>query len=534
MSRTATRAGGIPGMPPLVIWLYAAALLTVMTQVGWCRLPFHYDHGWHAADQAVMARNFAREGVLALRGVPLRNNPPLGAEPDLAIHWPSAAPILLGFVFRVCDSSEAVYHAWSAALLLVFCGALYLLLRERYSRRVGGIAVFAALVMPVTASSAHVLGNTWLTLGFELLGVLAFIRATRDARLRPRWALLGCAGVAFGVATSWFAIMLPPGLLAVACGRRDRREILLALAYSAVAAATAAGFLFLFLSTSPELAENLSRTLMYRMNRAAFSVTTFHVHTIADQTQYTNGMSAWRAIATLYTNAVAMLGALPMLAMTALLAAGWVSRRTVTQDSAYVLFAGLYLPWLGWSAAMPQHMAYHDIAMQLLVPTAAAAFAVCAEAALDIAGRIQDEGVRRTAGVVVAGVVPLLMLLPLLRAAGSVTLGTGAAVHADMIAYARDIRSSTPPNALVMVPTPSMIPVYYADRHLIRGVQDRATLQRVIDRAPSLFPGSPVYLALPTEQAAAPAFARLGDDFPLVRASGALRLYAIGTADASP
>lgn len=534
MSDPEIRVDGSRGVPPLAAWLYAAVLLTLVTQVGWWRLPFHYEHGWHAADQAVMARNFAHDGVLARRGVPVRNNPPLGAQPDLAIHWPPAAPILLSLVYRLCGESEAVYHAWSAAWLAVFGVALSVLLRERYRPRVAGIALFTALVMPVTAGHAHVLGNTWLTLSLELLALLAFIRATDGARVRPRWAVLGGAAAAIGVATSWFALMLPPALLAAAAWRRQRREILLALAYAVAALATAAGVLALFLSTAPELGENLWRTLQYRMNVAPFAETAWRVHTIADHTQYTNGMSASRAIATLYVNAGAMLGALPMVAMGAIAAAGWMSRRSGSHDVAFVLFAGLFLPWLGWGAAMPQHMAYHDIAMQLLVPTAAAAFGVCGDAVLDIADRIPDRSVQRPTRLAVRVIVPLLLLLPLLRAAGSVTLGTGAAVHADMIAFGRDIRSSTPPNAIVIVPMPSMIPVYYADRHLIRGVQDRAVLQAVIERMPAVFPGSPVYLALPPADADAASIRRLGEGFPLVRSSGALRLYAIATPGDDP
>ena len=528
MSESATHAAGIGAGRPLALWLYAAMLLTLLLQVGWCGLPFHYPHGWHAADQAVMARNFAREGVQALRGVPLRNNPPVGAEPDVYIHWPSAAPILLSVVFRLVGASEAVYHGWSAALLVVFCATLHAVLRERYSRRVAGIAVFAVLVMPVTAGYAHALGNTWLTLSLELLSLLAFVRATSGTRVQPGWALLGGAGVAAGVATSWFAIMLPPALLAAACCRRDRRQIRLALAYGAVAAATAAGVLGLFLSAAPQLAENLWRTLLYRMNLTDFATTQLHVHTVVDQTQFTNGMSAGRAVARGYENAVAMLGALPMLAMATVVAAGWVWRRQVAEDPAYVLFAGLYLPWLGWAAAMPQHMAHHDIAMQLLVPTAAAAFGLCGDAVLDLVARVPDGGVPRVARAVVTVIAPMMMLLPLLQAVGAVTLGTGAATDAATVAYATDIRSATPPNAIVIVPMPSMVPVYYAERHLIRGVQDPDTLRWVNDRLPALFPGAPVYLALPPEGASPPALRHVGDEFPLVRATAALRLYEIG------
>jgi len=508
-----------------VSWLCAAVLLTLVTELLWLHHPFTYEHSWHASDQAVMARNFLKHGVLGLRAVPLRNNLPLGAEPDTYIHWPPLAPILLSVVFRLAGQSEAAYHSWSLVLLVAFCAALYAVIRQRYGPREGWIAVFAALTLPVTVGYSHALGNTSLTLALELASLLAFMKATAGTRIHPAWAPLGCAGVVLAVSTSWFALMLPPGLLAVALWRRDRGQIRLALLYGAVAAVTGAGVIALYLSTSPELTENLWRTVQHRMNLADFGVAEFRVHTVVDQTQFVHRVTIPRTLWAALWSALSMLGLLPVIATATVLAAGWSFRRRIAHESAYMLFAGLYGPGLLWIAAMPQHVYHHNIAMQLLVPTASAALGVCGGGLLDATARVRDDDLRRVLRAVSLVILPALMLLPLLQSLD--VRRDPAASSIDWIAYSHDIKHATPPEAIVMVPTTSMVPVYYSERHLIRGVTDPALIRQVDSRLPTLFPGAPSYFALPTVSVGSSRFRRLETEFPLVKETAALRLYAV-------
>jgi hypothetical protein len=41
-----------------------------------------------------------------------------------------------------------------------------------------------------------------------------------------------------------------------------------------------------------------------------------------------------------------------------------------------------------------------------------------------------------------------------------------------------------------------MVPVYYSDRHVIRGVVNDALVDHVMPRVRDLFPGAPIYLAI--------------------------------------
>ena len=65
-----------------------------------------------------------------------------------------------------------------------------------------------------------------------------------------------------------------------------------------------------------------------------------------------------------------------------------------------------------------------------------------------------------------------------------------------LIRYARSIRQATEPNAIVMAPLLSAVPLYYSERHIVRDVSSAAAIAQL----PILqqeFPGTPIYLAVP-------------------------------------
>ena len=66
---------------------------------------FSYAHAFVSADTATTARTFLREGVIALRGVPVNNNPPISSI-DFYAHWPPLMTVLLSGCFRVFGPSN--------------------------------------------------------------------------------------------------------------------------------------------------------------------------------------------------------------------------------------------------------------------------------------------------------------------------------------------------------------------------------------------------------------------------------------------
>src|SRR2546426_5404598 len=72
----------------LVFWLSVAALLTLIGHLTVLGRPFDNPGAWVSAHFSTMARSFVEHGIVALGGVPIQNNSPLGLEPDAYIHWP--------------------------------------------------------------------------------------------------------------------------------------------------------------------------------------------------------------------------------------------------------------------------------------------------------------------------------------------------------------------------------------------------------------------------------------------------------------
>jgi hypothetical protein len=69
--------------------------------------------------------------------------------------------------------------------------------------------------------------------------------------------------------------------------------------------------------------------------------------------------------------------------------------------------------------------------------------------------------------------------------------------HVDEdVSFGRAISEATEPGSVVMVRTPSIVPVYYSRRHVIRGIQADDVVDRLKGRISEEFPGAPVYLAL--------------------------------------
>jgi len=69
-----------------------------------------------------------------------------------------------------------------------------------------------------------------------------------------------------------------------------------------------------------------------------------------------------------------------------------------------------------------------------------------------------------------------------------------------------------PEGAVVLSPQTNMIPVYYAQRHVVRGITDWKVVSKARGELPRVFPDSPYYLAVDPEHRQSfsdpPAFAK--------------------------
>jgi hypothetical protein len=58
------------------------------------------------------------------------------------------------------------------------------------------------------------------------------------------------------------------------------------------------------------------------------------------------------------------------------------------------------------------------------------------------------------------------------------------------------IQHHTPPNAVTLSSALSAVPIYYSDRHVVRGIATPDLLRLAIPQARAAFPGSPLFFAI--------------------------------------
>jgi hypothetical protein len=120
--------------------------------------------------------------------------------------------------------------------------------------------------------------------------------------------------------------------------------------------------------------------------------------------------------------------------------------------------------------------------------------------------------------------LPAVLVLPMIPAARRA--GPQAATRA-LVEYGRAIAAATPTGSVVLASSNSMVPVYYAERHVIRGVRTDALVTRVVAETSTRFPRAPVFLALLPEERAA--FSESARRWPVAHESSHLVLFALDT-----
>jgi hypothetical protein len=158
----------------------------------------------------------------------------------------------------------------------------------------------------------------------------------------------------------------------------------------------------------------------------------------------------------------------------------------------------LAAPYVLWWVAMPNFAAIHEYELMLLAPAAALAIAAVG---MSLAEAV-DEYIDTRLGW--RGVGYLILFAGLLASLYSGRdmspdphVQPQEALQPNEAAYGTAIREATPLQAVVLSPSPSLVPVYYSERHIIRLVADDDVVERVLPEVERDFPGSPIYVAVP-------------------------------------
>ena len=90
------------------------------------------------------------------------------------------------------------------------------------------------------------------------------------------------------------------------------------------------------------------------------------------------------------------------------------------------------------------------------------------------------------------------------------------------------IQHNTPPNAVTLSSAESAVPIYYSDRHVVRGIVTPDLLRLAIPQARAAFPGSPLFFAIQdTPDIDRAGFAETLQQFTPIAHQGDSTLYAI-------
>ncbi|MGH8487954.1 MAG: ArnT family glycosyltransferase [Gammaproteobacteria bacterium] len=502
-------------------WLAVAALLTVAANHVIARRPFDGEsHSWVSAHFGTMARAFVERGVLPLRMIPIQNNPPLGNEPDAYTHWPPLFPILLSGAFRAFEESEAVARGVMLVIAAASCVALSALVRACAGPRAGLLAAFGVLVTPVFIASGNTVSHLPLATLFLTLAVLGFVRATEGERLGRGWATFGAAAMALAVLSSWEPLLGTAGLWLASFWVGSRNGRRLAFLYGAIGAMVAGAVVANSAQAYPFLFEDLWRTVMFRSGLGYASQNHVPVHTLVNLVTYGHEPSLPMVAARLVRRALA-LGEIPLVALVGVLIGAIVAERAGV-SKLRLLLGGLLVPWLLWEVLMSHHAYYHGYEMLLAVPAAAATLGVGLSAAAAFFTRAKDPTLNAMRWVPLLAVPTVLLIAAGLAWQTAIQAGSA---RTGLLEYAREIQEATEPSAVVLTPEKSMVPVYYARRHLIRGIRDDRRVDESLQSMNGVFPGSPVYLALHPDRLTG--FTRTLALYPVWKASTHVLLLAL-------
>jgi hypothetical protein len=436
--------------------------ITVISAIKHSQSRYVGSHAFVSADVATMARTFSREGFWKLRGVPVNNNPPIGPE-DGYTHWPPLLPILLGVCFRLFGSTVLISHILmlavllSTALLITRLGWLWL-------GPIGGaLAGYFWLTLPAVAQFGDLVAQQSLAVLFVTAAVLAFYTG-RDA--------LGGALLFLGVFSSWEACLVVPGIWLAASKLPAARR-------SAVIATLAAGGALICIASlyaigSPGFGTDTIQTVKYYMGLSPiYSHILPHDHRQLNFREQVSGI-IW--------NHVWMLGLLGTAAIIQLL--------IVRPKNGRLVLSALAAPWLIWTIVMRTHVAVHDFELLIAAPLTALALAWLATSDLRLA---PSNSAYMKAAVFVGLAALQMVILPTFRPQAQL----GDYSSEALIVYADQIKNATEPDAIVLTPLLSSVPLFYSDRHIVRGISNDDELTREMPTIRREFAGMPIYLAVP-------------------------------------
>jgi hypothetical protein len=520
-------------------WLAIAALALVALYARLLRLSFDGDYqGWASASCMTMAHSFNQLGALHLHFVPIQNNLPLGTDPDVYLHWPPLFPLLLSFVTRILGDHESSGRILALLITLATTLVVIAIARRLYGTRVALLSGFFFLTARATYEGGRAILHQPLAMFFGSITVLLFLLAVgvpsssastsnqHSTSRRKLFALLGLLATICTILTAWDPIFIALGLLLSSIYLRQRNAIRLAALYFVANVLTFFAIQADYILTYPALFRNQFATIAYRAGLKFNVESSLRLHTIVDTVHYS---TAHFSLIGSYSHALRWLfegfGAFTLLAPFLFLAL-WLSSDRRHNTAAVYILGGLGLPWLLFFAVMRNYVSIHSFALVLGAPF----LAITSGYVLDLiwdrlhTATVADNNRRHLLRVMVF-VLPLLILYPLSMAVRNAKIPYGPPEFQDLSPI---IQHNTPPNAVTLATEESAVPIYYSDRHIVRGIATPDLLRLAIPQARAAFPGSPLFFAIQdVPEIDRASFTNMLQQFTPVAHQGNSTLYAI-------
>jgi hypothetical protein len=486
-----------------VLWFVLAVLALVALYARLLHISFDGDYqGWASASCMTMAHSFNQLGALHMHFVPIQNNLPLGSDPDVYLHWPPLFPFLLSIVTRVLGDYESSGRLFALFITLGTTCVVIALARHLYGSRAAALSGFFFLTARATYEGGRAILHQPLAMFFGTASVLLFLLAVGPAsagRQHPvsRRKLFACLGVLATICTiltAWDPIFISLGLLLSSIYLRRRDAIRLATLYLLAGVLTFFAVQADYMIAYPALFRNQFATIAYRAGMKFNVDSSMHLHTIVDQVHY----GLWQlSFFGAYSHTLRLLfqnfDSFTLLAASLFFALWLQSDRRGNAAAVYVL-GGLCFPWLLFFVLMRNYVSLHSFALVLGAPF----LAIAGGFVLDRIWDFLNTNPSRIAGGrhvlrCLTVVLPLITLYPLLMAVRDARLPFEHAQYQDLSAV---IRHNTPPNSVTLSPALSAVPIYYSDRHVVRGIITSDLLRLALPQARAAFPNSLLFFAV--------------------------------------
>jgi hypothetical protein len=486
-----------------MLWFGLAVLALVALYARLLHLSFDGDYqGWASASCMTMAHSFNQLGALHMHFVPIQNNLPLGSDPDVYLHWPPLFPLLLSFVTHVLGDHESSGRLFALVITLATTCVVVALARHLYGSRTAALAGFFFLTARATYEGGRAILHQPLAMFFGTASVFLFLLAVgpsssalqHPASRRRFFAGLGVLATICTILTAWDPIFISLGLLLSSIYLRRRDAIRLATLYLVAGVLTFFAVQADYMIAYPALFRNQFATIAYRAGMRFNVDSSMHLNTIVDQVHY----GLWQlSLFGAYSHALRLLfqnfDSFTLLSASLFFALWLQSDRRHNAAAVYTL-GGLCFPWLLFFVLMRNYVSLHPFALVLGAPFLAIASGFILNRIWEFFSTNPDPiaGGRHLLRCLTI-ILPLITLYPLLMAVRDAKLPFEPAQYQDLSAI---IQHNTPPNGVTLSPTLSAVPVYYSDRHMVRGIMTSDLLRLALPQARAAFPNSPLFFAV--------------------------------------